>query len=76
MNAETTADLPKDQVMVTYCWGPGCNGSTKGALKLAALGFRVKELIGGLEYWMREGGPVEGKLESEINQVTKMGAAL
>ena len=64
MNVETTAHLPKDKVMVTYCWGPGCNGSTKGALKLASLGFRVKELIGGLEYWIRESGPVEGKLES------------
>jgi len=64
MNAETTAHLPKDKVMVTYCWSPGCNASTKGALRLAALGFRVKELIGGLEYWIREGGPVEGKLES------------
>src|SRR5437660_6302282 len=63
MNAETTAHLPKDKVMVTYCWGPGCNSSTEGALRLAALGFRVKELIGGLEYWIKEGGQVEGKLE-------------
>ena len=57
------ARLPKDKVMVTYCWGPGCNSSTKGALRLAALGFRVKELIGGLEYWIKGGGRVEGKLE-------------
>jgi rhodanese-related sulfurtransferase len=64
INAETTAHLPKDKLMVTYCWGPGCNASTKGALRLAALGFRVKELIGGLEYWMKEGGQVEGKLET------------
>ena len=59
MTAETTARLPKDKLMVTYCWGPGCNGSTKGALKLAELGFRVKELIGGIEYWIKEGGKVE-----------------
>jgi rhodanese-related sulfurtransferase len=64
MNAETTSHLPKDKVMVTYCWHPGCNSSTKGALKLAALGFRVKELVGGLEYFIREGGRVEGTLES------------
>jgi rhodanese-related sulfurtransferase len=68
MNAETTSQLPKDKLMVTYCWGPGCNGSTKGALKLASLGFRVKELIGGLEYWIREGGQVEGTLEDEANR--------
>jgi rhodanese-related sulfurtransferase len=64
MSAETTSHLPKDKVLVTYCWGPGCNASTKGALRLAALGFQVKELIGGLEYWLKEGGPVEGTLES------------
>jgi rhodanese-related sulfurtransferase len=37
--------------------GPGCNGSTRAAARLAALGFQVKELIGGLEYWKREGYP-------------------
>lgn len=42
--------------IVVYCWGPGCNGSTRGALILANLGYtNVKELIGGFEYWSREG---------------------
>lgn len=41
--------------VVTYCWGPGCNGSTRAALELARLGYRVKEMIGGIEYWIREG---------------------
>jgi rhodanese-related sulfurtransferase len=45
--------------VVAYCWGPGCNGSTRAALALARLGYRVKEMIGGLEYWIREGLPVE-----------------
>ena len=72
MNAATTAHLPKDKVMVTYCWGAGCNGSTKGALKLATLGFRVKELIGGLEYWISEGGPVEGTLENEADRTREL----
>ena len=62
ISAETTRHLDKDVPIVTYCWGPGCNGSTKAALKLAALGFRVKEMIGGLEYWRHEGLPVEGSL--------------
>jgi rhodanese-related sulfurtransferase len=44
--------------VVTYCWGPGCNGATKAALELARLGYRVKEMIGGIEYWIREGLPV------------------
>lgn len=42
--------------IVVYCWGPGCNGSTRGALTLANLGYtNVRELIGGFEYWSREG---------------------
>jgi rhodanese-related sulfurtransferase len=45
--------------VVVYCWGPGCNGATKAALALAELGFRVREMIGGFEYWAREGLPVD-----------------
>jgi rhodanese-related sulfurtransferase len=62
ITGETTKHLDKRVPVVTYCWGPGCNGSTKAALKLASLGFRVKEMIGGLEYWRHEGLPIEGKL--------------
>lgn len=58
MTAASTAHLSKDKVYVTYCWGPGCNASTKGALRLSLMGFSVKELIGGLEYWQREGYPI------------------
>ena len=46
----------RDSPIVVYCWGPGCNGSTRGALTLANLGYtNVRELIGGFEYWAREG---------------------
>lgn len=48
-------------LLVTYCWGPSCNAATKGAMLLAAHGRQVKELIGGLEYWIREGHPTEGR---------------
>ena len=41
--------------VVTYCWGPGCNGAARAALSLAELGYRVKEMLGGFEYWAREG---------------------
>ncbi|SFY43175.1 rhodanese-like domain-containing protein [Streptomyces atratus] len=41
--------------VVTYCWGPGCNGATRAALALARLGYQVKEMLGGFEYWVREG---------------------
>ena len=45
-------------VVVTYCWGPGCDGAVRAALAFARLGYRVKEMIGGYEYWVREGFPV------------------
>ncbi|RBY92437.1 rhodanese-like domain-containing protein [Blastococcus sp. TBT05-19] len=51
-------ELDRDVPVVTYCWGPGCNGATRAALALALLGFRVREMIGGFEYWAREGLPV------------------
>lgn len=62
ITAESTAHLSKEHLIVTYCWGVGCNGSTKAAERLSALGFQVKEMIGGIEYWRREGGEVEGTL--------------
>ncbi|CAM5335249.1 rhodanese-like domain-containing protein [Streptomyces griseorubiginosus] len=47
--------LDKAVPVVTYCWGPGCNGATRAALALAELGYQVKEMLGGFEYWVREG---------------------
>ncbi|WP_203728308.1 rhodanese-like domain-containing protein [Paractinoplanes durhamensis] len=41
--------------VVTYCWGPGCNGATRAALAFALAGYQVREMIGGVEYWVREG---------------------
>jgi rhodanese-related sulfurtransferase len=51
MNAETTSSLERSALVVIYCDGIGCNASTKGALNMTRLGFRVKELIGGLDWW-------------------------
>lgn len=45
--------------VVVYCWGPGCNGATRAALAFATLGHPVKEMLGGFEYWAREGFEVE-----------------
>lgn len=51
--------IPREVTVVTYCWGPGCNGATRAALEFAKLGYQVKEMLGGFEYWAREGFPVE-----------------
>ena len=48
-----------DALLVVYCWGPACNGATKAARELAALGRPVKEMLGGFEYWERDGHAVE-----------------
>ncbi|GBF77738.1 rhodanese [Paenibacillus sp. 598K] len=62
ITAETTAGWDKKKLIVVYCWGPACNGAAKSAASLSALGFQVKEMLGGIEYWRREGHDVEGKL--------------
>jgi len=63
-----------DSAIVVYCWGPGCNGSTRGALTLATLGYtNVRELIGGFEYWSREGLATisdAGRARSAIDPLT------
>lgn len=53
------ATLPRDQTLILYGWGPGCNGATDTARRLIIEGFNVRELIGGYEYWTRNGFPVE-----------------
>ncbi|CAH0168175.1 Thiosulfate sulfurtransferase GlpE [Microbacterium sp. Bi121] len=52
-------EVPEGSDVVVYCWSPGCNAGAKGALEFAKLGYDVREMIGGFEYWVREGYPVE-----------------
>lgn len=67
ISEETTAALSRDVCVVVYCWGPACNAATKAAARLSTLGYKVKEMIGGLEYWRREGYAVEGTLANEAS---------
>ncbi|MFT4259773.1 rhodanese-like domain-containing protein [Microbacterium sp.] len=57
--ARAPQEIPADADVVVYCWSPGCNAGAKGALEFAKLGYAVREMIGGFEYWVREGYPVE-----------------
>ena len=52
--------IPAGTAVVTYCWGPGCNGATRAALEFAKRGYPVREMLGGIEYWIREGLEVAG----------------
>jgi rhodanese-related sulfurtransferase len=78
--ARAEVEVPRDAVVVTYCWGPGCNGATRAGLAFATLGYQVKEMIGGYEYWVREGFDTQSPLgltEHEIDPLTapRTGAA-
>ena len=52
-------EIPEGTSVVVYCWSPGCNAGAKGAVEFAKLGYAVREMIGGYEYWIREGQPTE-----------------
>ena len=60
MCVNTTESLDKTKTYVCYCDGIGCNASTKAALKLLTLGFNVRELMGGLDWWKRDGYATAG----------------
>jgi rhodanese-related sulfurtransferase len=73
IEARAAALLDPAVPVVTYCWGPGCNGATRAALALALAGYSVKEMIGGVEYWVREGFPLrtrEGDVEAGADPLT------
>lgn len=70
MSSESTSDLDKNTLYVTYCDGIGCNASTKGAYNMAKLGFKVKELMGGLDWWKRDGYQTEGTRAQDGTAIT------
>jgi rhodanese-related sulfurtransferase len=65
--------------VVTYCWGPGCNGATRAAVEFARLGYPVREMLGGFEYWVREGFAVatdEGTRPGRPDSLTTVVSAI
>jgi len=76
--ARAAAVIPAGTLVVTYCWGPGCNGATRAALEYARLGYQVKEMIGGFEYWVREGFAVltdDGETQRPPDDLTALRVA-
>lgn len=65
IDGEVARSLP-DGLLVVYCWSPGCNGAHKAAAALSSHGRQVKEMIGGFEYWIREGLPIEGEAADRL----------
>lgn len=69
MSVETTQEFDPTMTYVTYCDGIGCNASTKGAVNLTRLGFKVKELLGGLDWWKRDGHVTVETSASKANNI-------
>jgi rhodanese-related sulfurtransferase len=67
INEGATATWAKDELIVVYCYSPACNAAAKAAVKLISLGFTVKEMIGGIEYWKEEGYPVQKQGEPKVS---------
>ena len=61
--------LDRSKVYICYCDGIGCNASTKTALKLLTLGFEVRELLGGLDWWKRDGYATEGACQHSGTEI-------
>ena len=70
MDAKSTRNLDRHKTYVCYCDGIGCNGSTKGALNMVRLGFRVRELKGGLEWWKLDGFQTAGSKSTDGTQLS------
>ncbi|ROL86265.1 rhodanese-like domain-containing protein [Pseudomonas chlororaphis] len=71
INAERLAGYSRDTLFVVYCAGPHCNGANKAAVRLAALGYPVKEMIGGVTGWLDEGFALSVELERPASAVAE-----
>ncbi|KKA05857.1 rhodanese [Pseudomonas ogarae] len=63
LTAQALAAYAKTTLFVVYCAGPHCNGANKAAVRLATLGYPVKEMIGGVMGWLDEGFRLTGTVE-------------
>ncbi len=58
--AHSTARIPKDAEIITYCGGPKCPQSLQAARKLSELGYtNVRAFEDGLEGWKAAGHSIE-----------------
>ena len=52
-------ELSKGKTVIPYCWDVTCTLSAKAAYVLATKGYRVQEMLGGIEDWKHAGFPIE-----------------
>nr|WP_323379055.1 rhodanese-like domain-containing protein [Streptomyces smaragdinus] len=61
------------KTVVTYCWGPGCNGATRAALPFARLTYWAKKVLVGCERSARKGfayDPASGFEQHPVDELT------
>ena len=57
--ANRLGELPKDKMIIIYCWDVWCNMAAHAAVILLKNGYQVKELIGGISAWQSMNLPIE-----------------
>jgi rhodanese-related sulfurtransferase len=60
-------ELPKDKIIILYCWETWCSLAVKAAVFLLEKGFTVKELYGGIAAWKTLNFPTEPIIEKSSN---------
>ena len=63
---ERFTELPKDKMIVLYCWDTWCSLATTAGVVLVDHGYRVKELFGGVAAWQVPQLPEERIVESTV----------
>lgn len=57
--ASRLSELPKDKLIVVYCWETWCNLASHAAITLLENGYDAVELIGGIGAWNTMNFPTE-----------------
>ena len=59
------SELPKEKVIILYCWDVWCNTAAKAAIILINNEYKVKELSGGIAAWKNMNFPVSPIITSD-----------
>ena len=57
--ASRMGELPRDRLLILYCWETWCSLASKAAVPLLEAGYNVKELFGGIAAWEAMKMPTE-----------------
>ncbi|XXF09989.1 rhodanese-like domain-containing protein [Pseudomonas sp. D2-3] len=75
ITAERLAAFSPSTLFVVYCAGPHCNGVHRAALRLASLGYGVKEMLGGVTGWLDEGLALVGEIVEQAAPASAISCA-